>query len=114
MTLWGRLEGWNDPAVALSRISVVWTVSAFGAAPGDILPGRSSARDIDDELDDIGERVGIGDEEGLFRAPRWGLARPLRQVRNEQGDLDQKDDEQRQQGAQLVGDASVPEVVGPF
>ena len=66
MTLWGRLEGWNDPAVALSRISVVWTVSAFGAAPGDILPGRSSARDIDDELGDIGERVGIGDEEGLF------------------------------------------------
>ena len=74
ITLWGRLRGWSDPAVALSRVSVVWTVSVFGAAPGDILPGESSVRDVDDELGDIGERVGIGDEEGLFRAPRWGLA----------------------------------------
>jgi hypothetical protein len=66
MTLWGRLEGWSDPAVALSRVSVVWTVSVFGAVLGNTLPGKSSARDINDELDNIGERVGIGDEEGLF------------------------------------------------
>ncbi len=66
MTLWGRLDGWSDPAVALSRISVVWTVATFGAAIGDILPGESSARDINDELDDIGERIGVGDDEGLF------------------------------------------------
>ena len=66
MTLWGRLGGRSDPAIALSRTSVAWTVSVFGAAPGDILPGRSPARDINDELDNIGERVGIGDEEGLF------------------------------------------------
>lgn len=66
MTLWGRLEGWSDPAVALSRVSVVWTVAAFGAALGDILPGESSARDINDELDDLGERIGVGDEEGRF------------------------------------------------
>ena len=45
---------------------------------------------------------------------RGGLVRPLRQVRNEQGHLAQKDDEKRQQGAQLVGDASVLEVVGPL
>jgi hypothetical protein len=64
--LWGRLGGWSDPAVALSRVSVVWTVSVFGAALGNTLPGKSSARDINDELDNIGERVGIGDEEGLF------------------------------------------------
>jgi len=66
MTLWGRLDGWVDPTVALSRITVVWTVSAFGAALGDILPGESSAPDINDELDDLGERLGIGDEEGRF------------------------------------------------
>lgn len=66
MTLWGRLAGWSDPSVALSRVTVVWTVSAFGAALGDILPGESSARDINDELDDLGERIGIGDDEGRF------------------------------------------------
>jgi uncharacterized membrane protein len=66
MTLWGRLDGWADPTVALARISVVWTLCAFGAAIGDILPGESSARDINDELDDLGERIGIGDEEGRF------------------------------------------------
>lgn len=66
MTLWGRLDGWSDPAVALSRISVVWTISTFGAALGDILPGESSAEDINDEIDDLGERIGIGDEEGRF------------------------------------------------
>jgi hypothetical protein len=60
----GRRGGWSDPAVPLSRISVVRTVGAFGAALGDILPGESSARDVDDELDDTGERVGIGAEEG--------------------------------------------------
>lgn len=64
MTLWGRLESWSDPGGALSRVVVVWTVAAFGAALGDILPGESSAPDINDELDDIGERIGIGDDEG--------------------------------------------------
>ncbi|MFT4904258.1 MAG: putative membrane protein, partial [Natronomonas sp.] len=66
MTLWGRLEGWQDASVALSRICVVWTVASLGAALGDILPGESSGTDINDELDDLGERVGIGDEEGRF------------------------------------------------
>jgi uncharacterized membrane protein len=65
MTLWGRLE-WSEPVDALSRICVVWTVSSFGAALGDILPGESSAKDINDELDDLGDRLGIGDEEGRF------------------------------------------------
>ena len=64
MTLWGRLESWSDPGGALLRVVVVWTVAAFGAALGDILPGESSAPDINDELDDIGERIGIGDDEG--------------------------------------------------
>jgi uncharacterized membrane protein len=66
MTLWGRVDGWSDPVVAASRISVVWTAAAFGGALGDILPGESSGTDINDELDAIGERLGIGDEEGRF------------------------------------------------
>ena len=66
MTLWGRLGGRSDPAIALSRTPVVWTVSVLGAALGNTLPAKFSARDINDELDNIGERVGIGDEEGLF------------------------------------------------
>jgi uncharacterized membrane protein len=66
MTVWGRLAGWQDPVVALARVSVVWAVACFGAALGDILPGESSGEDINDELDEFGERLGIGDEEGLF------------------------------------------------
>jgi uncharacterized membrane protein len=66
MTVWGRLDGWADPVVALARVSVVWAVACFGAALGDILPGESSGTDINDELDEFGERLGIGDEEGLF------------------------------------------------
>ncbi|WP_336135962.1 DUF2391 family protein [Natronomonas amylolytica] len=66
MTVWGRLDGWTDPAVALARVSVVWAVACFGAALGDILPGESTGADINDELDEFGERLGIGDDEGLF------------------------------------------------
>lgn len=66
MTLWGRLGGWSDPAVALGRISVVWTAASFGAALGDILPGESTGTDINDEIDALGERFGIGDDEGRF------------------------------------------------
>lgn len=66
MTLWGRVGGWTDPLVALSRIFVVWNVAAFGAGLSDILPGESEGEDINDELDDLGERIGIGDEEGRF------------------------------------------------
>jgi len=40
MSLWGRVE-WSEPVVAFARISVIWTVAAFGAALGDILPGES-------------------------------------------------------------------------
>lgn len=35
MTLWGRLEGWADPGVVVSRVTVVWTVGALGGALGD-------------------------------------------------------------------------------
>lgn len=66
MTVWGRLDGWQDPVVALARVSVVWAVACFGAGLGDILPGESAGSDINDELDEFGERLGIGDEEGLF------------------------------------------------
>ncbi len=66
MTLWGRVGGWADPAVAAGRISVIWAAAAFGAALGDILPGESSGKDINDELDALGERFGIGDDEGRF------------------------------------------------
>ena len=52
MTLWGRLEGWADPTDAVARISVVWTIAAFGAGLGDILPGESEGQDINDVLAD--------------------------------------------------------------
>ncbi|MFW5950289.1 MAG: hypothetical protein ACOCR6_02940 [archaeon] len=55
MTMWGRVDNWRDPAVALARISVVWTVASFGAALGDILPGESSGDDINDDLAKLGD-----------------------------------------------------------
>jgi len=57
MTMWGRAANWQDPVVAVARISVVWTVASFGAALGDILPGKSSGDDINDDLADLGEAV---------------------------------------------------------
>lgn len=54
MTMWGRVGNWADPAAALARISVVWTVASFGAALGDILPGESSGADINDDLAALG------------------------------------------------------------
>lgn len=54
MTVWGRLDGWKDITIALSRINVVWTVSAFGAALGDILPGESKGKDINEIIKEIG------------------------------------------------------------
>jgi uncharacterized membrane protein len=55
MTMWGRVDNWQDPVVALARISVVWTVASFGASLGDILPGESSGADINDEIATLGE-----------------------------------------------------------
>jgi hypothetical protein len=55
MTMWGRVDNWQDPVVALARISVVWTVASFGAALGDILPGESSGADINDDLAAYGD-----------------------------------------------------------
>lgn len=57
MTLWGRVDGWTDPAVAVARIVVVWTVASFGAALGDLLPGESSAPDIAEEIGDFVDRL---------------------------------------------------------
>ena len=57
MTMWGRVEGWEDPAVAFARISVIWTAAAFGAALGDILPGESAGPDIRDRIDSFAEAV---------------------------------------------------------
>lgn len=57
MTMWGRVDGWRDPVVAVARISAVWTVASFGAALGDILPGESSGDDLNDDLADLGDRV---------------------------------------------------------
>jgi uncharacterized membrane protein len=62
MTLWGRVDHWQDPVVAVARISVVWTVAAFGAALGDILPGESSGADINDDLAALGDRPEEGEE----------------------------------------------------
>lgn len=50
MTLWGRVGNWQDPVVAIARISAVWTVASFGAALGDVLPGESSGDDIYEEF----------------------------------------------------------------
>jgi uncharacterized membrane protein len=55
MTMWGRVSNWEDPVVALARISVVWTVASFGASLGDILPGESSGRDINDDWAALGD-----------------------------------------------------------
>lgn len=55
MTLWGRLDGWADPAVAFARISVVWTIASIGASLGDILPGESGGEDINEVLDSLAE-----------------------------------------------------------
>ncbi len=66
MTVWGRVEGWSDPEIAVARISVIWAAAAFGGALGDILPGESSGADLNDELGRFGERLGIGDDEGRF------------------------------------------------
>lgn len=52
MTLWGRVD-WSEPVVALSRVSVVWTVGAFGGALGDILPGETGGEDINDIIGDL-------------------------------------------------------------
>ncbi|WP_200530905.1 hypothetical protein [Halorubrum sp. LN27] len=55
MTMWGRVGNWQEPVVALARISVVWTVASFGGALGDILPGESSGADINDDLAALGD-----------------------------------------------------------
>ena len=49
ITMWGRVGNWQDPVVALARLSVVWTVASVGAALGDIRPGESSVVNINDE-----------------------------------------------------------------
>lgn len=46
MTLWGRVADWTIPAVAVARITVVWTAASIGAALGDLLPGESTGSDI--------------------------------------------------------------------
>ena len=66
MTIWGRVGGWAEPDVGFARVSVIWAAASFGGALGDILPGESSGADINDEIDQFGERLGIGDDEGLF------------------------------------------------
>jgi len=58
MTMWGRVDNWQDPVVAIARISVVWTVASFGAALGDILLGESSGTDINDGLSELSGQVG--------------------------------------------------------
>jgi len=58
MTMWGRVGNWQEPVVAVARISVVWTVASFGAALGDILPGESSGADINDDLAALGDLAG--------------------------------------------------------
>ena len=60
-TMWGCPDGWQDSVVALARISVVWTIAAFGAALGDILLGESSGEDIEDDLATLG---GLSDSDG--------------------------------------------------
>jgi uncharacterized membrane protein len=63
MTMWGRVGNWQDPVVALARISVVWTVASFGASLGDILPGESSGDDINDDLAELSEMRPLSTDE---------------------------------------------------
>lgn len=51
MTLWGRVEGWSEPDIAIYRISVIWAAAAFGGALGDILPGVSSGTEMSTVLE---------------------------------------------------------------
>lgn len=62
MTMWGRVGNWQEPVVALARISAVWTVASFGAALGDILPGESSGDDINDDLAELAQFDGGTDD----------------------------------------------------
>lgn len=62
MTMWGRVDNWTDPVVALARISAVWTVASFGAALGDILPGESSGDDINDDILELAQFDGKSDD----------------------------------------------------
>lgn len=56
MILWGRTaEGDPSSLEALSRITVIWTAAAIGAALGDILPGESRGTDV--TRDTVGEMV---------------------------------------------------------
>lgn len=49
---WGRLhEGTPTTAERLSRVTVVWSAAALGAALGDILPGESKGEDLGDIID---------------------------------------------------------------
>ncbi len=57
MTLWGRVEGWEDPLVAFARISVIWTAAAFGAVIGDILPGQSSGTELREVSKEVNETL---------------------------------------------------------
>ncbi|WP_312911039.1 DUF2391 domain-containing protein [Natronosalvus caseinilyticus] len=51
MLMWGQLTADEPTAMEqVSRVTVVWTVAAFGAALGDILPGESTDEDISDRL----------------------------------------------------------------
>ncbi|GEM_PF-714244 len=51
MTLWGRLfEGDPTTVEAIGRVTVIWAAAAFGAALGDILPGESTGRDVNQRL----------------------------------------------------------------
>lgn len=53
MLAWGRLhEGDPTTTERVARVSVVWTAAALGAVLGDILPGESPGRDINDMLDE--------------------------------------------------------------
>lgn len=70
MTMWGRVGNWEDPVVAVARISVVWTVASFGAALGDILPGESSGDDINDDLAALGDLAGDRESPSDERADR--------------------------------------------
>lgn len=43
MTIWGRIDAWQEPVEALARINVLWTVGTLGAGLGDILSGDNAA-----------------------------------------------------------------------
>ncbi|ELY82448.1 DUF2391 family protein [Natrinema pallidum] len=69
MTLWGRIT-WAEPWVNCCQVSVVFTAMALGGSLGDILPGESEQRALDDPGSPDGGRRVVSRAERSARTER--------------------------------------------